>query len=186
MTDVYKRQGLHWTNGFPDIFSGQLHTGMWLMTSHLAFCPHVPGQGSLHLLRIQALSLGQSVLSTHSGRHPEYGSPWYSGKHVQTPSRHWVFGPHGVGLQRSTGSGGLSIRRIFFIDNNDRTANIAKNNCYHSYPEVAEGSSLWMGHQYSQEDKYILECGWLHYIKLLTHMILDKGLYIFLVDMPCC
>jgi hypothetical protein len=79
---------LHCTNGLPDVPCGQLHIGMWFTTSHVAPWPHVPGQGSAHLFRIHALSLEQSVLSTHSGRQPEYGSPWYSGMHVQTPSRH--------------------------------------------------------------------------------------------------
>lgn len=61
--------GRHSRNGFPVILSGQTHVGIWFITSQLAFTPHVPGQGSLHLLPIQALSLGQSAFSTHSGRH---------------------------------------------------------------------------------------------------------------------
>lgn len=61
--------GRHSTNGFPVILSGQTHIGMWFITSQFAFTPHVPGHGSLHLLPTQALSLGQSVFSTHSGRH---------------------------------------------------------------------------------------------------------------------
>lgn len=67
----------------------------------MAFCPHVPGQGSTHLFLIHALFLGQSVFNTHSGRHPVYGSPWYSLKQVHTPLLHWAFGPQGVGLQGS-------------------------------------------------------------------------------------
>lgn len=62
--------------------------GMWLITSHIASWPQVPGHGSTHLLRRQALSWGQSELRTHSGLQPEYGSPWYSGRHVQIPLRH--------------------------------------------------------------------------------------------------
>lgn len=58
------------------------------MTLHKAFDAQVPGQGSTHLFRMQARSRGQSVLSTHSGRQPVYGSPWYSGIHVQIPSLH--------------------------------------------------------------------------------------------------
>lgn len=61
--------GRHSTNAFPVILSGQTHIGMWFITSQFAFTPHVPGHGSLHLLPTQALSLGQSVFSTHSGRH---------------------------------------------------------------------------------------------------------------------
>jgi len=84
---------------------GQLHIGMWFTTSHVAPWPHVPGQGSAHLFRMHALSLGQSVLRTHSGRHPEYGSPWYSGRQVQAPSWHWAFGPQGDGLHGSDCTG---------------------------------------------------------------------------------
>lgn len=61
------------------------HVGIWLITSHLAFCPHVPGHGSRHLLRIQAWSRLHSVLSTHSGRQASYGFPTYSGEHSHTP-----------------------------------------------------------------------------------------------------
>lgn len=73
------------------------------MTWHSAFKPQVPGQGSLHLLFVHALSWGQSVFVTHSGLQPMYGSPKYSGKHVQEPappcSLHIAFAPHGEGLQ---------------------------------------------------------------------------------------
>lgn len=70
---------------FPCMPSGHLHIGMWLYTSQIAFVPQVPGHGSLHLLWIHALFLGQSLFNTHSGLHPKYGSPWNSGLHVQTP-----------------------------------------------------------------------------------------------------
>lgn len=64
--------------------------------------PHVPGQGSLHLLLVHDLSCGQSEFVTHSGLQPIYGSPKYSGKHVQEPappcSLHIAFAPHGDGL----------------------------------------------------------------------------------------
>lgn len=82
--------------------------GMWLMTSHIAFCPQVPGQGSAHLLRMHALSLGHSALTTHSGLHPTYGSPWYSGLHVHTPLSQRAFDPQGVGLHGSTTWGSIS------------------------------------------------------------------------------
>jgi hypothetical protein len=45
--------------------------GIWFITEHSAFCPQVPGQGSTHLFLMQALSLGQSELSTHSGLQPD-------------------------------------------------------------------------------------------------------------------
>jgi len=53
--------------------------------------------GFIHLLRTQALSLGQSLLITHSGLQPEYGSPKYSLIHEHWPLLHIAFGPHGDG-----------------------------------------------------------------------------------------
>lgn len=61
-------KSLQLENGSPVKPCGQEQTGMWLTTSHWAFWPQVPGQGSRHLLRRQALSRGHSGLSTHSGR----------------------------------------------------------------------------------------------------------------------
>lgn len=63
-------RGLQWTNAFPSIPLEHRHIGIWLNTSQTAFGAHVPGQGSLHLLRMQALSREQSELIVHSGRHP--------------------------------------------------------------------------------------------------------------------
>lgn len=85
---------------------------MWFTTSQRAFWPHVPGQGSTHLLFTQALSRAQSELRTHSGRQPTYGSPKYSGKHEQVPSLHWVLDPHGDGLQGSVTTGLGAARNI--------------------------------------------------------------------------
>ena len=79
----------------------QEHTGMWFTTSHTAFWPHVPGQGSLHLFFRQVLSRGHSELRIHSGRQASYGLPIYSGKHSQSPFLHIAFGPQGDGLHRS-------------------------------------------------------------------------------------
>lgn len=61
----------HWTNAFPVIRSGHLHMGTWFITSHMAFEAQAPWQGFTHLFLRQALSWGQSELSTHSGRHPK-------------------------------------------------------------------------------------------------------------------
>lgn len=67
----------------------------------------MPGHGSLHLLFKQAFDRSQSELVTHSGLQPEYGSPKYSGKHVQEPaplrSLQIALAPHGDGLQGSRG-----------------------------------------------------------------------------------
>lgn len=95
----------------------QEQVGAWLITLHSAFIPHVPGQGSLHLLFIQALLRSQSLLTTHSGLQPVYGSPKYSDKHAQDPapfrSLHIAFAPHGDGLQGSLGvSVGGARRKI--------------------------------------------------------------------------
>ena len=97
--------GLHSINAFPVIPVGHEHTGTWFKVEQIAFWPQVPGQGSTHLFLTQALSLGQSWFSTHSGRQPIYGSPWYSGIQVQIPLLHCAFGPHGDGLQGSWGIG---------------------------------------------------------------------------------
>lgn len=74
-----------------------------MITLHSAFSPHVPIHGSLHLLLTQALLLSHSVLVTHSGLHPVYGSPKYSGRQEQDPaplrSLHTAFAPQGEGLQ---------------------------------------------------------------------------------------
>lgn len=55
-------------NALPLILDGQLQIGMWLKVLQIAFRPHIPGQGSMHLFRIHALEIGQSLLRTHSGR----------------------------------------------------------------------------------------------------------------------
>lgn len=92
-----------------------------MRTLHSALRPHVPGQGSTHLLLTQALLRSQSEFVTHSGRHPVYGSPKYSGRHEQEPapfrSLHIALAPHGDGLQgfngRSvTGAEKENVRKI--------------------------------------------------------------------------
>lgn len=93
--------GKHWINAFPLMPAGQLHVGMWLYTLHVACWPQTPGHGSLHLFLIQASCKGHSLFIVHSGRHIWYGSPWYSGKHVQIPSVHWALAPHGEGSHES-------------------------------------------------------------------------------------
>lgn len=93
--------GLHETKAFPSKPVGQVHIGIWFMTSQRAFCAHVPGQGSTHLLLRHALSRAQSEFNTHSGRQPIYGSPWNSIRQVHVPSSHREFAPHGEGLHLS-------------------------------------------------------------------------------------
>lgn len=63
------------TNAFPSNPCKQEHIGMWFMTEQTALVPQVPGQGSIHLYLLHALSWGQSLLSKHSGLHSLYGSP---------------------------------------------------------------------------------------------------------------
>lgn len=75
---------------------------MWLLIWQKALIPQVPGHGSTHFIRVQALFKGQSEFTTHSGRHPSYGLPKYPSKHWQEPtplcSLHIAFEPHGLGL----------------------------------------------------------------------------------------
>ena len=66
---------LHATKGSPDVPVGQVHVGMWLITSQVAAWPHVPGQGSTHRWLLHALLRGQSEFIVHSGLQLEYGSP---------------------------------------------------------------------------------------------------------------
>ena len=89
---------------------------MWLTTLHTALMPHKPGQGSTHLQLRQALLAGHSELIVHSGLQATYGSPKYSGIHVQAAalflSLHLAFSPHGEGEQGLTTSltlGGTEI-----------------------------------------------------------------------------
>ena len=71
-------------NGSPVNPDGQEQIGLCLTVSHLAFNPQVPWtQGSTHFERIQALFMGHSELTTHSGL--QFGGvPINSGRHVQT------------------------------------------------------------------------------------------------------
>ena len=103
------------TNAFPEVPDGQVQTGIWFTTEHNAFWPQVPAHGSLHLLLIQALSLGQSEFKTHSGRQPKYGSPWYSGRQIQAPLIHCVFVPQLI--QESAGFSCIT-NRINLLNNN--------------------------------------------------------------------
>lgn len=58
------------TKGSPVNPGRQVQIGKWLTVRQSAFDPQVPGQGSLHLFPMQALSWEQSVFNTHSGLHP--------------------------------------------------------------------------------------------------------------------
>ena len=60
--------GKQLVKGSPVYPSGQVHTGVWLMTVHWAPAPHDPGHGSRHLSLMHALLLGHSELMLHSGR----------------------------------------------------------------------------------------------------------------------
>ena len=98
--------GLHSTNALPVVPAGHVQIAAWFETVHSAPIPQVPIQGSTHFCLTQALSLGQSEFKTHSGRHPWYGSPWYSGMQVQIPSKQFAFGPQGFGSHGSSANGG--------------------------------------------------------------------------------
>jgi len=59
-----------------------------------------------------------SELNTHSGLHPG-GLPWYDGRHEQIAwpfiSLHWLFGPHGDGVQGVFGSDWITKIKQQFI-----------------------------------------------------------------------
>lgn len=59
------------------------------------------------MLFTQALERSQSELVTHSGLHPVYGSPKYSGRQTHEPaplrSLQTAFDPQGDGLHGSSG-----------------------------------------------------------------------------------
>lgn len=77
------------------------------ITLQIAFEPHGPGQGLTHFWFTHAWISAHSELNTHSGLQPG-GFPWYEGRHEQTAwpfiSLHWLFGPHGDGVQGAYGS----------------------------------------------------------------------------------
>lgn len=92
---------------------GQVQIGMWFLVAHWALKPQVLGQGSEHLLFMQARWIGHSLLTRHSGRQAG-GFPIKLGKHVQTGCwltvLHLLFGPQGVGEH---GSLGTITKKIF-------------------------------------------------------------------------
>lgn len=96
------------------VWSGpQLQMGLWLKTSHLAFSPHVPWQGSIHFWFTQACVVAHSLLVVHSGRHCG-GVPMKPWRHEQTEwpliSLHWLLGPQGDGLHGcSSRFGGFGV-----------------------------------------------------------------------------
>lgn len=100
---------LQYLNGSPVYPRMHVHEGKWFITWHKALSLHVPGQGSWHLLLMQALFEGQSDDKTHSGLHPSYGLPIYSGRHVHDPapfcSLHTAFEPQGDGMHGVSGCG---------------------------------------------------------------------------------
>lgn len=133
--------GVHWLNALPVIFPGQLHMGTWPITVHKALIAQAPGQGSTHLLRTQALSRGQSVFRTHSGRQPTKGSPRNSGRQVQIPSEHSALGPQGDGTQASSTGDGIAVKY---------------NRCTHT--EMLTGSEWWLEASRSKTQGRFGEC----------------------------
>lgn len=91
--------------------------GLWCLTTQRVFCPHVPGHGLMHFWFKHDLSIGHSVLMTHSGRQLG-GLLTYEGKQEQIAwpfcSRHWLFGPHGDGWQGCNGAIGASAKINYF------------------------------------------------------------------------
>lgn len=66
---------------------------------------------------MQALLRSQSEFDTHSGRHPVYGSPKYSGKHEHAPipflSLHMALAPQGEGWQGFGGGSEVPVKYDF-------------------------------------------------------------------------
>lgn len=87
----------------------QLHIGLWLMTWHRAFNPHVPGHGSAHFWLTHALLSAHSELTIHSGLHAG-GEPIYPDWQEHTAwlltTRQMLNGPQGFGEQGCFGLGG--------------------------------------------------------------------------------
>uniref|UniRef100_A0A1A9ZCR1 Uncharacterized protein n=1 Tax=Glossina pallidipes TaxID=7398 RepID=A0A1A9ZCR1_GLOPL len=112
-SELTMHSGLH-VGGEPNI-PGQLHIGLWLITSHLASIPHVPAHGLAHLNLWHALVWVHSALTVHSGLQLG-GVPIKASKQEHTAklfaSRHLLFGPHGDGWQGLPGFGGAPLRSI--------------------------------------------------------------------------
>jgi len=107
----------HSVNGSPIQPWGQVQTGLWLTTLHSELRPHVPWQGFWHLELTQAWAGGHSAFVTHSGRQSG-GTPRYPERHEHAgtlpTSRHWLFGPHGVGTQGLSVTIGSMGRAVFY------------------------------------------------------------------------
>ena len=121
---LYLRSGLslHSVKGSPTYPTVHMQIGTWLTTRQIALTPHVPGQGSVHLLFWHALFEGQSELTKHSGRQATYGSPKYSGIHWQAAalwfwSMQSAWDPQGEGLQGScdsVGTGTIKTKQNYY------------------------------------------------------------------------
>lgn len=107
----YLRLGMHWMKASPVCPSGQAQVAVWSLTKQMALRPQTAPEahGSMHFLSRQALSNGQSVLSTHSGWQPTEGSPSKPSIHVHTarPPNTWQYAlaAHGLGWHESLGGG---------------------------------------------------------------------------------
>lgn len=104
-------------NAFPIVGAGHEQIGMWLDTVQMAPTPQVPGQGSWHLVLIQACDFEQSVFTKHSGWQLSYGFPLKSGRHSQyavlSLSLQYALIPHGEGLHGlESVVGGSGVARI--------------------------------------------------------------------------
>lgn len=100
----YLRTGTHCRKGSPVKPSRQAQDAVWSRQVHTAPRPHMLPrlQGSTQCWLMQAWWGPQSLFSTHSGRHPWWGSPTVLGRQEQTalPASTWhkVFSPQGLGM----------------------------------------------------------------------------------------
>lgn len=151
------------------------------MTTHLAWMPHVPGQGSLHFWLIQASFGRQSELRVHSGRH-RGGDPRNSGAHVHTAcsfnSRHMLFGPQGFGLHGLVT--GETIRERYIV------ACISSFDINYLYKKILYLSlhrKKWTRFRWYRKGSCTSVCDLSHYINYFVHKYLDRDLRIYFVCM---
>jgi hypothetical protein len=102
---------MHCMKASPVCPSGQEQVAVWSLTKHMALRPQTApkAHGFIHFLSRQALSNGQSVLSTHSGWQLTEGSPSKPSIHVHTarPPNTWQYAlaAQGLGWHGSLGGG---------------------------------------------------------------------------------
>lgn len=150
------RSSLHAVNGSPMYPVLHVQRGEWLTTWQLAFDAHVPGHGSIHLFLVQALLLGQSELTTHSGWQPSYGFPIYPFRQMQAPalarSIHSAFAPQGEGSQAESVSNGTTAFCEHWIAASPL------------YPSGQMQTAVWLTTRHSAFEPHAFSHGFWHFL----------------------